>query len=134
MPQYYRLNEPHVSAEVFDGEVLVINLNTGHYHSIRESGVAIWNLLAEGHSVDAIASVGNAAGVNVEEFVQSLTAAELLVPAESPPAPPAPVETTFSGSPILESYTDMQDLLLIDPIHEVDIHTGWPTKIAETGA
>ena len=27
--------------------------------------------------------------------------------------------------PVLETYTDMQDLVLLDPVHEVDA-TGWP--------
>ncbi len=27
--------------------------------------------------------------------------------------------------PALETYTDMQELLLLDPIHDVD-ETGWP--------
>ena len=42
MPASYRLNEPDVSAEVFDEEVLAIDLKTGHYHSLRESGVFLW--------------------------------------------------------------------------------------------
>ena len=29
--------------------------------------------------------------------------------------------------PVLNKYTDMQDLLLIDPIHDVEAH-GWPAK------
>jgi hypothetical protein len=29
--------------------------------------------------------------------------------------------------PVLEVYTDMQDLLLLDPIHEVDEEAGWPS-------
>ena len=34
--------------------------------------------------------------------------------------------------PQLEKYTDMQDLVLLDPVHEVDA-TGWPhPKPAET--
>jgi hypothetical protein len=28
--------------------------------------------------------------------------------------------------PILEKFTDMEDLLLLDPIHEVDVDAGWP--------
>ncbi len=28
-------------------------------------------------------------------------------------------------APVLESFTDMQDLILLDPIHEVDA-AGWP--------
>jgi hypothetical protein len=30
-------------------------------------------------------------------------------------------------APVLNRYTDMQDLLLLDPIHEVD-ETGWPIQ------
>ncbi len=28
----------------------------------------------------------------------------------------------------MNKYTDMQDLLLLDPIHEVDETKGWPTR------
>jgi len=38
---------------------------------------------------------------------------------------------TVFNVPVLNKYTDMQDLLLLDPIHEVDA-TGWPsTKPSE---
>jgi hypothetical protein len=30
------------------------------------------------------------------------------------------------AEPILQKYTDMEALLLADPIHEVDKSTGWP--------
>ena len=30
-------------------------------------------------------------------------------------------------TPVLSIYTDMQDLLLLDPIHDVD-QAGWPTR------
>jgi hypothetical protein len=33
---------------------------------------------------------------------------------------------TVFNAPVLNKYTDMQDLLLLDPIHEVDA-TGWPS-------
>ena len=29
-------------------------------------------------------------------------------------------------SPEIQKFTDMEDLLLIDPIHEVDEEAGWP--------
>lgn len=31
---------------------------------------------------------------------------------------------------MLEKFTDMEDLLLLDPIHEVDVAAGWPTTKA----
>ncbi|HAR48554.1 MAG TPA: hypothetical protein DCR81_00210 [Smithella sp.] len=38
---------------------------------------------------------------------------------------------TVFNAPVLNKYTDMQDLLILDPIHEVDA-TGWPsTKPSE---
>jgi hypothetical protein len=39
----------------------------------------------------------------------------------SPPAPPADA----LEPPALEKFTDMQDLILLDPVHEVD-ERGWP--------
>jgi len=41
-------------------------------------------------------------------------------------APPLPAGTVFAP-PVLEVYTDMQDLLLLDPIHDVDETVGWPS-------
>jgi hypothetical protein len=37
---------------------------------------------------------------------------------------PGPIEGKFEA-PVLQKYTDMQDLLLLDPIHDTD-ETGWP--------
>jgi hypothetical protein len=34
--------------------------------------------------------------------------------------------------PVLSRYTDMQDLLLLDPIHDVD-ETGWPARAVKKG-
>ncbi|WP_075086917.1 PqqD family protein [Verrucomicrobium spinosum] len=56
MSPRYRLNEPDVSAEVFDEEVLAINLKTGHYHSLRESSIFLWQTLMQGFSIEETAS------------------------------------------------------------------------------
>ena len=32
------------------------------------------------------------------------------------------------AAPVLNKYSDMQDLLLLDPIHDVDEEAGWPTN------
>ena len=38
-----------------------------------------------------------------------------------------PEERLWFEAPSLEKYTDMQDLVLLDPVHEVD-QTGWPRQ------
>lgn len=130
----YRIPQPDVSAEVFDQEVLAINLKSGHYHSLREAAVPLWNLLTHGHSIDsAAAALAAASGVplatvlaDTHQLVEAALSHQLLVPVDSsePPAP-LPLPSTPYASPILEHYSDMQELLLIDPVHEVDV-SGWP--------
>lgn len=137
----YRLNEPDASAEIFDEEVLAINLSNGHYHSIRGTGVPMWKLLIAGsgepHVVQAMQAAYDtdraAIEADVRGFVQRLVDAGLLVEdaaaVSAPPAAPTrPTDPAGYSPPIFESHADMQELLLIDPIHDVDVKVGWPMR------
>jgi hypothetical protein len=101
----------------------------------------VWDWLCQGASVEEIArglvaryavQESIAAGA-VENFVSDLLAHELLRewpeadPRAVPAAVPSPQETARSEwtLPKLDVYSDMKDLLLLDPIHEVD-EAGWP--------
>jgi hypothetical protein len=72
----------------------------------------------------------------VRNLVEELVAESLIVPLSSAPTPasgktPAPVEPgTPFVPPVLERYTDMQELLFLDPIHDVD-ESGWPHRKVE---
>jgi hypothetical protein len=141
---FFRLNEPDVSAEDFRSEILAVNLKNGYYHSLRDSAVPIWRLLMEGRSVQTIVQLltpiygGDQAvlAADVSLFISELEKGGLIVrdssPAETPStsAPDwlADVPPTYA-KPLMETYTEMQDLLLLDPIHDVDA-TGWP-NVAE---
>ena len=67
----------------------------------------------------------------VTGFIREILAENLIVPDATPfPQPstldnPGPQVHKPFVPPVLHKYTDMQELLLIDPIHEVD-ETGWP--------
>jgi hypothetical protein len=139
----YRINEPDASAEIFDEEVLAINLSNGHYHSIRGTGVEMWKLLISGSDAAQIVQAMHATygtdrvtlAADVEGFVRQLVAAGLLVE-DAGAASVAPVasvrspDTAGYSPPIFESHADMQELLLIDPIHDVDVQVGWPLRAA----
>lgn len=137
----FKVNSPDVAWESFDGEVVIVNLQSGHYFSARGTGALIWRALAAGASradVDAlVASTFDAAPSEmlgpVGTFIDSLLERTLLVPlgagdapaaSPSPDASPAAARVPFTP-PVLDTYADMQDILLLDPIHEVD-DTGWP--------
>ncbi|MBP1464255.1 PqqD family protein [Candidatus Chloroploca sp. M-50] len=136
---HLRLNQPAVISEIVDGEAIVVNLESGAYYSMRATAGVIWAALLHGKDAQAIATLlGEVYAVpvaavahEVDAFIDQLLAEQLVVPAANPPEamPPLsidlPPDETFTP-PLLEKYTDMADLLLLDPIHEVDAETGWP--------
>lgn len=124
--------------EAIDGEVVMINLENGKYYSLRGSGARVWAGVAGLAGVDEIAAdlartyVGaDEAGAAVAAFLAELEGEELIVPSTANPGPAAPSEPLDAvpdpfQPPVLERFTDMQDLLLLDPVHEVDEAQGWP--------
>jgi Coenzyme PQQ synthesis protein D (PqqD) len=141
----FRVNTPNVIFETIEGEVILIDLTSGTYYSLRDTGAAIWQALAEGASQDEIAAAlqrryegaADEIHASVRDLVRDLEREGLIRPDEgrekapgelfaSNGATPAPF-----GAPKLEKHTDMQDLILIDPVHEVGAE-GWPHP-AESG-
>ena len=132
---------PGVVHETIEDEVILIQIDTGLYYSLTGSGAPTWALLHAGHALDDVAGALHAIydapppalrGA-VAELAERLAAESLLeaAPPDLPePAPPAMVngERREFHPPVLERYDDMQDFLLIDPIHEVDEAAGWPVK------
>ena len=136
----FRVNTPKVVHETIDGEVVIIHLDTGCYYSLDGVGAAIWNWLDTGASLgEAAERLGQSypnnqaeAGATVTQLAAELQIEALIVPLNQPasagrnPAPPNVALPAAFQRPVLHKHTDMQDLLLLDPIHEVD-ETGWPS-------
>lgn len=139
---YYRINSPNVVREYFDGEVVVVNLETGTYFSVENVGAVVWAMLEEGHNLDEVVSkVSSSFGKPdqevrsiIEKFIlklldQGLIIASIDKPAVIPEEVGLISKVRFDPArftePEIKKYTDMQDLLLLDPIHDVD-SSGWP--------
>lgn len=131
----YHLNDQNVISEVLDGEALVVHLETGTYYSIQATGADIWIALLDGWSVEDIANrLVQATAVerarieaDIARFVAALEGEALIRPADGV-ADARRDELSFRAGympPELTKYTDMQELLLVDPIHEVT-EEGWP--------
>lgn len=128
--QSYRINSPGVIHETIDEEVVIINLDKGHYYSLDGCGAWIWKALVTGLPPTTIAEAFDGEqetiGVAVSELVAELESESLIVAADAGAAigemeaPTAPFEAVK-----LQRYSDMEELLLLDPIHEVD-EQGWP--------
>ncbi len=135
----YRVNHPQVINETIDGEAIMINLVTGSYYSLDSVGGEVWGLVEQSLSVDDIVTeLGRRYEASedvirsaVENLLGQLSHEQLVAHDETrssalsaPTGPPAAVLLPFRA-PTLEKFTDMQDLILLDPVHEVDTR-GWP--------
>lgn len=134
----FRLNAPNVIAETIEGETILVDLRTGNYYSIQGSGSQIWGGLAHGASVVQVTeAISQAFSIGDDEarhavatLSEQLAQEGLIVPLEDGAADAGtPLQLDAGGSaftpPVVEKYTDMQDLVLLDPVHEVD-ERGWP--------
>jgi len=136
----YEINRPMVSAEAFDGETVVIHFDTGNYYSLGSLASIVWKAVEEQGDLDQLAEIlekhygrSRTELVNLIEKVTCEFLREGLIrPAESPaaidlerklcPFPPGPLADDTGG---LTKFDDLQEMLLMDPIHDVD-ETGWP--------
>ncbi len=141
--QRYRLNTPHVVAEAIEGpdaregEAIVVNLESGTYFSLTGDSILLWNAILAGASADELAgAVAERTGESVDRiaetlhrFITSLREQGLIVERSDETGVPSRIDLSHGGAGLLEpglsSYTDMQDLILLDPVHEVD-ERGWP--------
>lgn len=140
----FRIDTDRVVHDLNDGEVLAIRSDTGTYYSMLGPAADVWSALDAGADLHATAEMltgryeveRGTAEAAVEAFVDRL-AQECLV-AASPTGSagqgtlPQPCEPRLAWEPpALQVYTDMQDLLLFDPIHEVGPE-GWPAVADDT--
>jgi len=121
------LQSDDVAAKVIDGEALIMNVSNGMYYSLTDTGAVAWELLAAGCTLgDAAAAMHARFQVSEGQALADLgVLAERLV-AEGLVRSSIGVSTpgTDAGwgaarmpyeAPTLESYSDMADLLALDP-------------------
>jgi hypothetical protein len=126
---------PECIAEDFGGEVVVLNGATGVYYSLTDLAAGVWRDLMAGHSVESLLSAISRADERASQatidFIDSLEEAGLLRQSD-PRAPstaaPESVALVSAGETKLtiQSFEDLSELILADPIHDVDGEFGWP--------
>ena len=135
--KFFQINSPQVIREFFDDEAVIVNLELGIYYSLDSIGAIVWGLIEQGASntqiVEKLSQMfkqpPNNMEKDIEEFIDLLLKEELVATTDNASL------TSFDSinidnkltysKPTLNKYTDMQELLLLDPIHEVD-EEGWP--------
>jgi len=142
--------EPWMTHERLDDQVMMINLETGAYFALERPAADCWTALTAGAGFAGMVAEVKAhfdvpqarAEADVESFLASLLDEGIvrwssdhpveLPPSQSagqltsPPADGAPTADRLAyRPPQIEKHDDLEELLLLDPIHDVGPE-GWP--------
>jgi hypothetical protein len=138
------VNRPGVIHETIDGETIVIHMGSGTYYSLVGASATVWELIEQQATVEEIADAltrryetprGDVEGA-VRRLVDELRQEDLVAPGAGPAGTSrgragAEIASFAPRGPLpalrFEKYTDMQDLVRLDPVHEVG-EAGWPDR------
>ena len=132
----YCINDQKVIHETLDSETILINLENGNYYSMNASGSFAWEWIVKHYSFEQIANAfSKKYQATPEEITQGLEGLIQFLSNEQLILETTPTEAIIDFQPVgikeiflvpqMEKYVDMQDMLLADPIHDVD-EIGWP--------
>ena len=136
-PEHFQI-QPTIAWEDFPDEVVAIDLERGIYFNLSGGGADTFRAFAHPTSVEAVVTqlgaLYDAPAEALEEAIRGLVTAlrgeGLLVPAGGPAGPSAALgeqgQRAFVGFE-LHKHEDLQELLVIDPVHGV-ADEGWPVK------
>ena len=140
MQRNYGIDYDLVSIERLDGETIVIDFQNGIYFNVKESASDILFLIskkADRHSWNKILSSTFNHLVSEEEingFIQVLLENGIVYEIENYETEEVDLPNDYVRvswtKPTLFRFDDMQELLMIDPIHDASVD-GWPYKAAE---
>jgi len=140
----FRPNDRDIIYENFGNEVVLINLKTGIYYSLTDTAMMIWEYIEKKNCMDdmilSFVEKDNLDRIGIEKeikrFIFELEKEILIVPfnkTNDEKNKNAVIKSRDSlenqpfSPPVLKKYTDQQELLLLDPIHDVS-DLGWPEK------
>ena len=115
-------------------ETLVLDLKSGHYFCLEGVAAPIWEGATNGDSVEEIVDAlrvyedcPETMADLVIDFLSKMVAEELLLALEGSTEKSGGTAVEAAGAFIAPSYTkftDLAELLLADPIHEIDLASG----------
>jgi hypothetical protein len=138
---HYKIKNSNIVSDIVDQEAIIMDLNSGIYFSSQDVGAVIWDGIVCGFEEYQIKQrIRQSFSVEpvvfdreFGDFIGGLISNNLIAidPSESAPTTewtmPLPTAKCPYSPPILHRHGDMQDLALLDPIHDVE-GEGWPNR------
>ena len=132
----FKLNEEKMFYDMAEGQAIIINFTTGMYYGTSSLGSAVLDALLGGASVDAVLVAVKALpgcpgdiDASMTAFVNALQEKDVLIPGETNPDAAVAIDASALTDGFLlsvDEFTEVQDLIMADPVHDVDVEQGWP--------
>jgi len=134
----FQINLQKVSLERLDGEIIILSFSSGFYFSTSGTGADILSLISKNVSrslwKEILSNHFRATDIDVnqiEEFIAKLLKFEIIQESEFSIDLKLDLPLDYQRAqwemPELQVFSDMQNLLMVDPIHETSLE-GWPEK------
>lgn len=134
----YSRNTESVVSESFEDDTVLINFEKGTYFSLQGSAQSIWDCLEAPATLETIADMIGATTPEtlseLQRFLDVLFAEGCLSRSEMGEAQsllrrPADAALEYVP-PVITVYHDLKEIIVIDPIHDVDDFDAWPGRPA----
>lgn len=132
---FYKINSELVEHERLNGEVIVISFSSGKYFSLSGSAADIWTLLVEGISLaDLITALKVTWKIEIEvkvilEFLAECVLEGIVDQTELGSSTiselPEDHDRSNWNTPKLMIFGNLQDLIMVDPVHDASL-IDWP--------
>ena len=134
LDQAYQFKNPPCIHEVVDDEVIIINMEKGHYYNVKGVAKKVFVDLIAGIRPSELSKF-NRWDKETEEklgqFVEALIEENIIEIKKNKSTDlnlnmTSIAITNLDEDMVLHTYTDMEEILGLDPIHEIDQKEGWP--------
>ena len=121
--------------ETIEGETIVIDMREQTYFRLEGAAAAAWQVLAAGvseerllgHLKQSYPDQADDIAAALPGFLSDLRARDLIVDGTAEAAVLPAIEPRAYTGLVLHSFSDLEEILWVDPVHDVDDATGWPT-------
>jgi len=136
MKDFYIIDVEQIISEKIEDDTVVINLETGCYYNLNNSASFIFSFFEGGNSKklllqkyqDTFKIDEKTAIKDINEIISYLIDKKLIIETSSSNNTSQNVSVLYKYiKPVIDEFSDMQEMLLLDPIHEVKAE-GWPHK------
>jgi hypothetical protein len=129
MSKRFEIKSPEVVYDEIDGEYVIVDLASGKYFRIQGESGKLFSLIISGQELQ---TNKDSSSSRVTELIDS--AVRTLVDNSIIREVTAQISAGISDETlsfdlnefVVEEFTDLQDIIGLDPIHEVDLNQGWP--------